>query len=133
MMSPMAKTATVGHDPFSPTPAITTRATPVRLQNSDGLVGPFSPAPVVTTSATPIKLQNAGGPVVSLPPPVGGSCNRDNPEGSSDNGCVAKKPVAKPGTKQKSNPGKVSYKIPRYTGGRRNQSRSEPSDNNARG
>ncbi|ROW11313.1 hypothetical protein VMCG_01567 [Cytospora schulzeri] len=136
LLSPMAKTMTVTHDPFSPTPVITTKATPIKIQKPDGPVVSFSPAPVVTTSATPIKLQTAGGPVVSLPCPTGRSWTQSTSESSTDNGFVAKentaKPMNNPETEQKNNTRKVSYKIPRYTGARRNQSRSEPSDSNTK-
>lgn len=132
----MAKTTTTGHEPFSPTPMMNTMATPVRIRDPDGHIVSFSPAPVITTSATPIKLQAAGGPVVSLPRPVSRSWTQSTTEDSTDNGCVtlkdAKKPVAKPETEQKNKSRKVSYKIPRYIGARRNQSRSEPSDNSAK-
>lgn len=127
---------TVAHELFSPTPAMTTKASPVKIQKPGGPVVSFSPAPVVTTSATPIKLQAAGGPVVSLPRPIGRSWTQSTSEGSNDNCYIAienaKKPMAKTETEQRNNPRKVSYKIPRYTGARRNQSRSEPSDSNTR-
>ncbi|ROW16193.1 hypothetical protein VPNG_01762 [Cytospora leucostoma] len=127
---------TVVHDPLSPTPVITTKATAVRIQKPDGSLLPLPPASVVTKSAAPIDLQTAGGPVVSLPPPVGRTWTQSTSEGSTDNSCIAiegaTKPIAKPEAGQKNNPRKISYKIPRYTGARRNQSQSEPSDSNTR-
>lgn len=106
-------------------------ATPTKFYAAKDLYS-LSPAPVVMTSATPVKILAEGGPVVSLPRPTGRSWTQSTSEGSVDGGPVAVKDTTKPAAKQaieqKKQPRKVSYKIPRYTGSRRNQSRSEPSD-----
>lgn len=108
-------------------------ATPTKANAADDLVCSLLPAPVVTTSATPVKILAEGGPVVSLSRPTGRSWTQSTSEESFDNGPMAvkdtAKPAAKPAIEQKKQPRKISYKIPRYTGSRRNQSRSEPSDN----
>lgn len=111
--------------------------TPTKVNISQGLVNTLSPAPVVMTSATPVKMPAEGAPVVSLPRPVGRSWTQSTSEGSVDSGPSAvkdtRKPAAEPANeKQKKQTRKVSYKIPRYTGNRRNQSRSEPSDSNVK-
>lgn len=106
-------------------------ATPTKVNAANDLCS-LSPAPVVMTSATPVKILAEGGPVVSLPRPTGRSWTQSTSEESVDSGPVAVKDTTKPAAKQaieqKKQPRKVSYKIPRYTGNRRNQSRSEPSD-----
>lgn len=111
-------------------------ATPTKVNTAGDPVCSLSPAPVVITSATPVKILAEGGPVVSLPRPTGRSWTQSTSEDSVDNGPVAVKdtikPAAKPAIEQKKQPRKVSYKIPRYTGSRRNQSRSEPSDSNVK-
>lgn len=107
-------------------------ATPTKVNAAKDPVCSLSPAPVVMTSATPVKIFVEGGPVVSLPRPTGRSWTQSTSEGSVDNCPLAvedtTRPAAKPAFEQKKQPRKVSYKIPRYTGSRRNQSRSEPSD-----
>lgn len=106
-------------------------ATPTKVHAAKDLCS-LLPAAVVMTSATPVKILAEGGPVVSLPWPTGRSWTQSTSEGSVDSGPVAVKDTTKPAAKhaieQKKQPRKVSYKIPRYTGSRRNQSRSEPSD-----
>lgn len=105
--------------------------TPTKVNAANDLCS-LLPAPVVMTSATPVKIQADGGSVVSFPRPTGRSWTQSTSEGSVDSGPVAVKDTTKPAAKQaieqKKQPRKVSYKIPRYTGSRRNQSRSEPSD-----
>lgn len=107
-------------------------ATPTKVTAAADPVCPLLPAPVVRTSATPVTILAEGSPVVSLPWPTGRSWTQSTSEESVDNGPVAvkdmTKPAAKPAIEHKKQPRKVSYKIPRYTGSRRNQSRSEPSD-----
>lgn len=106
-------------------------ATPTKVHAVNDLCS-LLPAPVVMTSATPVKIPAEGGPVVSLPRPTGRSWTQSTSEGSVDSGPVAVKdrtqPAGKQAIEQEKQPRKVSYKIPRYTGSRRNQSRSEPSD-----
>lgn len=111
--------------------------TPTRVNVAHECVKTLSPAPVEMTSATPIKIPAEGAPVVSLPHPTRRSWTQSTSEGGLDSGASAtkdtRKPAAEPANeKQKKQPRKVSYKIPRYTGNRRNQSRSEPSDSNAK-
>lgn len=101
--SPLGKTTTTGHDPFSQT------ITPVH-----------------------IKQPNSAIPIVSLPRPVGKGKEPQGADGSVDDVAQSSevsavgKPAVKPKVDRESKARKVSYKIPRYT--RRNQSRSEPSD-----
>lgn len=111
--------------------------TPTKVNVAHESVKILSPEPVVMTSATPVKILAEGAPVVSLPGPSRRSWTQTTSEGSVDSGPLAvkdtRKPAAQPANeKQKKQPRKVSYKIPRYTGNRRNQSRSEPSDSNVK-
>lgn len=119
-----------GHSPVRTTAPNPDTPTKVNAANGSGCS--LSTGPVVMRSATPVRILAEGGRIVSLPRPTGRSWTQSTSEGSVDNGPMAAKatakPEAKPAIEQKKQPRKVSYKIPRYTGGRRNQSRSEPSD-----
>lgn len=130
MDSPAPRIKTGSRSPVRITAPKTT--TPTKINAADNPAFSLSPEPVVMTSATPVKNLAEGGPAVSLPRPSGRSWTQSTSEGSVENGPVAVKGATKPAAKQaigqKKQPRKVSYKIPRYTGSRRNQSRSEPSD-----
>lgn len=130
MDSPSSRIKTGGRSPVRITAPKTT--TPTKVNAADNAACSLSPEPVVMTSATPVKVLADGGPVVTLARPSGRSWTQSTSEGSVENGPLAVKGATKPAARQaiekKKQPRKVSYKIPRYTGSRRNQSRSEPSD-----
>ncbi|KAK2610812.1 hypothetical protein N8I77_004213 [Diaporthe amygdali] len=136
--SPVSRTQMGGHSPVRITAP--KAITPTKDRAINDPMCSLSPAPVVMTSATPVKILAEGGPIVSLPAPTRRSWTQSTSEGSVDNDFTpandatkpAAKPADKPAAEQKKQPRKVSYKIPRYTGGRRNQSRSEPFDSNTK-